>query len=193
LREALFGNVGEARKRSEAALALSADRDTQYGVALALAFAGDGPGAKALADHLAEQFSEDTGVQYCYLPTIRALLALGHNDSSKAIEFLQVVTPYELGTAGSLYPVYVRGEAYLAAHQGSEAATEFQKVLDHRGIVQNGPIGALGHLDLARAYTLQGDIAKSRAAYQNFLTLWKDADAKIPVLKQAKAEYAKLK
>jgi tetratricopeptide (TPR) repeat protein/predicted Ser/Thr protein kinase len=193
LREALFGNVGEARKRSEAALALSADRDTQYGVALALAFAGDGPGAKALADHLAEQFSEDTGVQYCYLPTIRALLALDHNDSSKAIEFLQAVTPYELGTAGSLYPVYVRGEAYLAAHQGSEAATEFQKVLDHRGIVQNGPIGALGHLDLARAYTLQGDIAKSRAAYQNFLTLWKDADTNIPVLKRAKAEYAKLK
>ena len=193
LREALFGNAGEARKRSEAALALSADRETQYGVALALAFAGDGPGAEALAHHLAEQFSEDTGVQYCYLPTIRAVLALGHNDSSKAIEFLHAATPYELGTAGSLYPVYVRGEAYLAAHQGSEAATEFQKVLDHRGIVQNGPIGALGHLDLARAYTLQGDIAKSRAAYQNFLRLWKDADTNIPVLKQAKTEYAKLK
>jgi serine/threonine protein kinase/Flp pilus assembly protein TadD len=193
LREALFGNAGEARKRSEAALALSADRETQYGVALALAFAGDGPGAEALAHHLAEQFSEDTGVQYCYLPTIRALLALGHDDSSKAIEFLQAATPYELGTAGSLYPVYVRGEAYLAAHQGSEAATEFQKVLDHPGIVQNGPIGALSHLDLARAYIVQGDIAKSRAAYQNFLTLWKDADTNIPVLEQAKAEYAKLK
>jgi eukaryotic-like serine/threonine-protein kinase len=192
LREALFGNAREARKRSEAALSLSADRETQYGVALALAFAGDGPGAEALAHHLAEQFSEDVGVQYCYLPTIRALLALGHNDSSKAIELLQAATPYELGTAGSLYPVYVRGEAYLAAHQGSEAAIEFQKVLDHRGIVQNGPIGALGHLDLARAHILQGDIAKSRAAYQNFLTLWKDADPDIPVLKQAKAEYAKL-
>jgi serine/threonine protein kinase/tetratricopeptide (TPR) repeat protein len=193
LREALFGNAREARKRSDAALALSADRETQYGVALALAFAGDGPGAEALAHHLAEQFSEDTGVQYCYLPTIRAVLALGHKDSSKAIDFLQAATPYELGTAGSLYPVYVRGEAYLAAHQGSEAATEFQKVLDHRGIVQNGPIGALGHLNLARAYALQGDIAESRVAYQDFLTLWKDADTNIPILQQAKAEYAKLK
>jgi serine/threonine protein kinase/Flp pilus assembly protein TadD len=192
LREVLFGNTWEARKRSEAALALSADRDTEYGVALASAFAGDRPGAEALADHLAEQFSEDTGVQYCYLPTIRALLALGHNDSSRAIKFLQAVTPYEFGTVGGLYPVYVRGEAYLAAHQGSEAATEFQKVLDHRGIVQNGPIGALGHLDLARAYALQGDLAKSRVAYQDFLTLWKDADTNIPILKQAKAEYAKL-
>jgi len=192
VREALFGNAGEARKRSEAALALSIDRDTQYGVALARAFAGDGLSAEALAAHLAKQFPEDTAVKYCYLPTIRALVALSRNDSSKAIEVLQTATPYELGTAGGLYPVYVRGEAYLGAHQGSVAAAEFQKVLDHRGIVQNEPIGALAHLDLARAYTLQGDMAKSREAYRNFLALWKDADSDIGVFKQAKAEYAKL-
>ena len=149
LREALFGNAGEARKRSQAALALSTDRDTQYGAGMALGFAGDSPRAEALANHLAEQFSEDTAVQYCYLPTIRALLALSRKDSSKAIELLQAASPYELGTAGGLYPVYVRGEAYLVARQGSEAATEFQKILDHRGIVQNEPIGALAHLGLA--------------------------------------------
>ena len=141
-------------------------------------------------DHLARQFPKDTAVQYCYLPTIRALLALNHKDSSKAIELLQAATPYELGTASGLYPVYVRGEAYLAARQSSEAATEFQKILDHRGVVQNEPIGALAHLGLARA--MQGDTTKAKAAYQDFLTLWKDADPDIPIFRQAKAEYAKL-
>jgi tetratricopeptide (TPR) repeat protein len=192
LREALFRNAGEARKRSQEALALSTDRDTQYGAGTALAFAGDGPRAEALADHLAEQFSEDTAVQYSYLPTIRALLALSRKDSSKAIELLQAATSYELGTAGGLYPVYVRGEAYLAARQSSEAAAEFQKILEHRGVVQNEPIGALAHLGLARAYVLQGDTAKAKVAYQNFLALWKGADPDIPILKQATAEYAKL-
>jgi eukaryotic-like serine/threonine-protein kinase len=192
LREALFGNAGEARKRSQAGLALSTDRDTQYGAAMALGFAGDGPGAEALAHHLAEQFSEDTAVQYCYLPTIRALLALSRKDSFKAIELLQVASPYELGTAGGLYPVYVRGEAYLVSRQSGEAATEFQKILDHRGIVQNAPIGALAHLGLARAYAMSVDTAKARAAYENFLALWKDADPALYILKEAKAEYAKL-
>ena len=192
LREAIFGNAGEARKRSQAALALSTDRDTQYGAGMALGFAGDSPRAEALANHLAEQFSEDTAVQYCYLPTIRALLALSRKDSSKAIELLQVASPYELGTAGGLYPVYVRGEAYLVARQSSEAVTEFQKILDHRGIVQNEPIGALAHLGLARAYAMSVDTAKARAAYENFLALWKDADPALHILKEAKAEYAKL-
>jgi eukaryotic-like serine/threonine-protein kinase len=193
LREALFGNAREAKNRSAAALALSTDRDTQYGVALALAFVHDGPRAVARSNHLAEQFPEDTAVQYCYLPTIRALLALGQNDSSKAIEALRPASPYELGAAGSLYPAYARGQAYMAAGEGAEAAIEFQKVHDHPGVVQNGPIGALVHLELARAYALQGDMAKSRVAYQNFLTLWKDADPDIPILKEAKAEYAKLR
>jgi eukaryotic-like serine/threonine-protein kinase len=192
LREALFGNVVKARKRSEAALALSADRDTQFGAGMALGFSGAGPRAEALAHHLAEQFTEDTAVRYCYLPTIRALLALSRKDSSKAIELLQAASPYELGTAGGLYPVYVRGEAYLVARQGSEAVSEFQKILDHRGIVQNEPIGALAHLGLARAYAMSADTAKARAAYENFLALWKDADPALHILKEAKAEYAKL-
>jgi predicted Zn-dependent protease len=120
-------------------------------------------------------------------------------DASRAIVVLQPALPHELGTAPdvgllslSLYPVYVRGEAYLAANSGSEAAVEFQKILDHRGIVGNAPIGALAHLGLARAYALQGDMIKANAAYQDFLTLWRDADPDIPILKQAKAEYAKL-
>jgi serine/threonine protein kinase/tetratricopeptide (TPR) repeat protein len=193
LREALFGNAGEVRKRSQAALALSTDRDTQYGAGMAFGFAGDSPRAEALAHHLSEQFSEDTAVQYCYLPTIRALLALSRKDSSKAIELLQAASPYELGTAGGLYPVYVRGEAYLVARQSSEAVSEFQIILDHRGIVQNEPIGALAHLQIGRAYAIQGETTNAKAAYQDFLTLWKDADTNISVLKQAKEEYAKLR
>jgi eukaryotic-like serine/threonine-protein kinase len=199
LREALFGNAAEARQRAVAALALSAGRDVQYGAALALALAGDATRAQALADDLGKRFSDDTIVHFNYLPTIHARLALSHNDSSKAIEALQTAAPYELGIPGAgsfttaMYPVYVRAEAFLAGHQGSEAATEFQKILDHRGIVVNAPIGALAHLGLARAYVLQGDTAKARAAYQDFIKLWNDADPDIPIFIAAKAEYAKLK
>ena len=151
------------------------------------------------ADDLAKRFPEGTVAQFNYVPTIHAQLALNRNDFSKAIEALQAATPYELGTPTdrfnfvSLYPVYVRGNAYLAAHQGSEAAAEFQKILDWRGVVLNEPIGALAHLGIARANAMQGDIAKAKAAYQDFLTLWKDADPDIPILIAAKAEYAKLK
>jgi tetratricopeptide (TPR) repeat protein len=133
-------------------------------------------------------------VQFNYLPTLHAQLALNQNDTAKALEVLQAAGPYELGNVGPipLYPAYVRGTVYLAAHQGSEAAAEFQKILDHRGIVLNEPIGALAHLQLGRAYAMEGDTAKARDAYPDFLTLWKDADPDIPILKQAKAEYAKL-
>jgi predicted Ser/Thr protein kinase len=198
LREALFGNAAEVRQRAMAALALSTGRDVQYGAALALALAGDVARAQAMAEDLRKHFSDDTIVHFNYLPTIHARLALSHNDSSKAIEALQAAAPYELGIPGAgtfttaLYPVYVRANAYLAGHQGSEAATEFQKILDHRGIVVNAPIGVLAHLGLARANALEGDTVKARAAYEEFLTLWKDADPDIPILKQAKAEYAKL-
>jgi tetratricopeptide (TPR) repeat protein/predicted Ser/Thr protein kinase len=199
LREAFFGNAAEARQRAAAALALSAGRDVQYGAALALALAGDASRAQTLADDLGKQFPEDTVVQFNYLPTIHAQLALSRNDSSKAIEALQAAAPYELGSpisggafSPALYPVYVRGKAYLAGHQGDETAAEFQKILDQRGVVQNEPIGALAHLGLARAYVLQGHTTKARAAYQDFFTLWKDADADIPILQQAKAENAKL-
>jgi len=132
------------------------------------------------------------------LPTIRALLALNHKEASNAVKALEPAAPYELGIptvaafSPVLYPVYVRGQAYLAAHTAADAAAEFQKILDHRGIVLNQPVGALVHLQLGRAYALSGDRAKARAAYEDFLTLWKDADPDIPILKQAKAEYAKL-
>ena len=197
--EALLGNAIEARERVTAALALSTGRDAQYGAALALALAGDMSRASVLADDLDKRFPEDTLVQFNYLPTTRAQLALIRKSYSNAIEILQSASPYELGAQGSigftgaLYPVYVRGQAYLAAQQGKEAVNEFQKILEHRGLVLIEPIGALAHLGLARAYALQGDTAKARAAYQDFLNLWKDADSDIPILKQAKAEYEKLK
>jgi len=197
VREALFGNAAEARQRAAAALALSTGRYVQCGAALALALAGDADRAQVLGDDLAKRFPDDTEVRFYCVPTIHARLALNRNDASKAIEALQVVAPYELATGNNgfapvLYPVYLRGEAYLAAHQGGEAAVEFQKILDHRGIMGNDSSSALAHLQIGRAYAMQGDIAKAKAAYQDFLTLWKDADPDIPVLKQAKAEYAKL-
>ncbi len=124
------------------------------------------------------------------VPTLHAQLALSRKDASKAVEALQAAAPYELGMTVGLHPNYVRGQAYLAAHEGSKAAGEFQKIIDHRVLVLN-PVGALAHLDLARAYVLQ-DISKAKAEYQDFLALWKDADPGIPILKEAKTEYAKL-
>jgi eukaryotic-like serine/threonine-protein kinase len=165
----------------------------QFGAALALSFAGDAVRTQTLADDLNKRFPENTIVQFNYLPTIHAQLALGRNDSSKAVNALQTAAPYELGSVGGLHPDYVRGEANLTAHQGKEAAAEFQKILDHRGIVLNEPIGALAHLQLGRAYAMQGDTAKAKAAYEDFITLWKDADPDIPIFIAAKAEYAKLK
>lgn len=161
-------------------------------IALALAFAGDAVRARPLADDLANRFPDHTIVQSYYLPTIRAQLELSHDDPSRAIEVLQAAVPYELSDSGALYPVYVRGEAYLAAHKGSEAVAEFRKILDHPGIVANAPIGAFARLGLGRAYALSGDKSKARTAYQDFLNLWKDDESDIPVLKQAQAEYARL-
>jgi eukaryotic-like serine/threonine-protein kinase len=199
LREALFGNADKAGQQAILAKGRASGRDMDYGLALALAYAGDAGQAQALADDLGKRFPEDTVVQFNYLPTLRAKLELHRSNPQQALDSLQAAAPYELGLPAysfynwpNLYPVYVRGEAYLAAHQGSEAAVEFQRILDHRGIVLNEPIGALAHLQLGRAYALQGDTAKARAAYQDFLALWKDADPDIPILKTAKAEYAKL-
>jgi len=148
---------------------------------------------------LGKRFPEDTIVQFNYLPTLHAKLAVNRGNASEAFESLRAAAPYELGVSTAsvygwtaLYPVFVRGEAYLATHQGSEAATEFQKLLDHRGVVVNELIGALAHLQLGRAYVLAGEKDKARTAYKDFLTLWEDADLDIPILKQAKAEYAKL-
>jgi hypothetical protein len=132
-----------------------------------------------------------------WLPTIKAALELNANNSAQALVFLEAAAPYELGQPaqlqlGTMYPAYIRGQAQLMAHNGPAAAAEFQKFLDHRGIVINFPLGALAHLGLARAYALSGDTAKAKAAYQDFFNLWKDADPDIPILKEAKAEYAKL-
>jgi hypothetical protein len=177
-------------------------RDVQYGISLALALTDANKSSQAqvtkLMDDLAHRFPEDTVVQFNYLPTIRAMVQINLGNPAKAIEILESAAPYELGSPSnismslSMYPVYVRGLAYLLAKQGTEAAAEFQKISAHRGIVQTEPIGALAPLGLARAYVLQGDTAKAKAAYQDFLALWKDADADIPILKQAKAEYARL-
>jgi hypothetical protein len=192
LREALFGNPAEARQRAADALDLSNGAAVRFLATLALASAGDAVRAGTLADDLSNGFPAHTIVQFYYLPTIRAQLALSRNDPSKPIEALQTAAPYELSSAGKLYPVYVRGESYLAAHQANKAAAEFQRILDHRGIVVNAPIGALAHLGLGRAYALSGEKTKANIAYQDFLTLWKDADPDIPILKQAKAEYVTL-
>jgi eukaryotic-like serine/threonine-protein kinase len=193
LREAMFGNAIEARQRVAAGLGLSNGPGVQFAAALALAFAGDTARAQTLADDLDKQSPESTVVQFNYLPAIRAQLAMNRGDNAKAVDQLQAALPYELGALGGLYVIYVRGAAYLAAQQGNKAAAEFQKILDHRGIVGNELIGALAHLQMGRACAMSGETAKARAAYQNFLTLWKDADADIPILITAKAEHAKLK
>ena len=200
LREAFFGNAVVAKRRASAALELAKDREVEYGNALALALAGSSSKAQTMADDLEKHFPEDTSVKFSYLPVLRASLALKSHQPSIAIQALEIATPYELGTPrsnlqgffGALYPIYVRGQAYLAAHQGADAVAEFQKILDHRGIVISDVIGALAYLQLGRAYAMIGDKAKAQAAYQTFLNLWKDADPEIPILKQAKAEYAKL-
>ncbi|PWT82886.1 MAG: hypothetical protein C5B58_07475 [Acidobacteria bacterium] len=203
LREALFGNAAKSRERATSAIALSMGRDVRYGAALALAFAADSmmlqTRVEKLAADLGKRYAEDTAVQFNYLPTIRAELALGRNEPSSALNALQLAAPYELGSLGwgpflvVLYPAFVRGEAYLTAKQGPAAAVEFQKILDHRGAVVNEPIGALALLGLARAYALSGDTAKSGSKYEDFFALWKDADPDIPILKEAKKEYDKLR
>jgi serine/threonine protein kinase/tetratricopeptide (TPR) repeat protein len=192
LREAWFGNTDEAQRRVTLALKRTASRDVQYFAALAFAYSKEDARARALAGELGKRFPEDTIVQFNYLPTLRAKLTLNKGNASEAIESLTVAAPYELGGSTNcplnwttMYPVFVRGEAYLAARQGSGAAAEFQKILDHPGIIVNQSIGALAHLGLARAYVLQGDTPKAKGAYQDFLTLWKDADPDIPVLIQA--------
>jgi DNA-binding winged helix-turn-helix (wHTH) protein/predicted Zn-dependent protease len=199
LREALFGNADGAKRRAILAMKGSPGRDVQYGAALAFAYAGDVARAQALTEDLGKRFPQDTIVQFNFLPTLRAKLAVQRGNSSEGIENLRAAAPYELGASASatyawnaLYPAFVRGEARLAAHQGKEAAAEFQKILDHRGVVLYEPIGALARLGLARACALQGDTAKARAAYRDFLTAWKDADPDIPILKQAEVEYAEL-
>jgi DNA-binding winged helix-turn-helix (wHTH) protein/tetratricopeptide (TPR) repeat protein len=203
VREALFRNMSVARQRAGNALDLSKSRDVEYGAAFALALSGDSSRSQTLIDDLSKRFTEGTVVQFTYLPVLRALLALNRGQPQNAVEILQTAIPYEGGTiieggsdvllgVGSLDAAYVRGLALLAAHHGAEAAAEFQKILDHRGIVLCDPIGALARLQLGRASAMSGDRSKAMSSYNDFLALWKDADREIPVLKQAQAEYAKL-
>ena len=218
LADARFGYTEQPKKEAVEALAIFPGQDVKTLATLALALAGDIARAQAQAGELKKQYPLDTLLNSYWLPTIGAAIELRQNRASKAIELLQVAAPYELGSPPPqtevLDPVYLRGEAYLAARQGEAAAREFQKILDHRGIVLNSSLGALAHLGLGRAYALQAGagggslpatsgrpqeappqpdaLAKARTAYQDFLALWKDADPDIPILKQAKAEYAKL-
>ncbi len=196
IREVLVGNRNLAKQRAQAALALANGKDVEALSAIALNLAGDPVSAARLATDLEKRFPEDTFVQSNYLPAIHAVALLQRNDVGKATEALAAAIPYELGSNEILnfvlYPVYVRGETFLSAKQGIAAAAEFQKILDHSGAVRNEPIGALAHLELGRAYVLSGDTGKAKGAYKDFLTLWKDADSDIPVLKEAKAEFAKL-
>jgi eukaryotic-like serine/threonine-protein kinase len=193
LREAEFGNAAQAHNETAAALGLASTREIKVPAALSLARVGDSAQALKLVHELEKQNPLHTAIIAYWLPTVRAALEISRDEPAKAIETLQAATSYELGSVGPLYPAYVRGQGYLLLHKGNEAAAEFQKFLDHRGVVANCPLGALAHLGLARAYSMQGDTAKAKAAYQDFLTLWKDADPDIPILIVAKAEYAKLK
>jgi len=200
VREALFGSRAQAHEYALAALKTSNGRDAVYGAAIALALSNGDSMAEALADDLEKRYPEDTLVRFNYLPTLRAILAASHRDFSKGIELLETAAPYELGWQGccsvgfvpSLYPIYVRGLVYQAAHRDREAAAEFQKVLDHRGIVVTDPIGALSRLQLARAHASSGNRERAKAGYEDFLALWREADSDIPILQEAKAEYAKL-
>jgi DNA-binding winged helix-turn-helix (wHTH) protein/tetratricopeptide (TPR) repeat protein len=200
LREAWFGNKEEAKHSIMPAMPGLTPRDALYLAALGFAYSGEVARAQTIADNLAKRFPEDTIVQFNFLPTLRAKIALEKGNAPAAIEYLKAAAPYELGvstqspfTWTAMYPVFVRGEAYLAARCGKEAAAEFQRIMDHPGIVLNQPVGALARLGLARAYVLEGEPAKARAAYDDFFALWKHADADVPILKQARAEFAKLR
>ena len=192
LRESLFGNADEARRCAKAALSNSKNESLMFWASLALALAADTADAGTVAGKLAASHPDDSIVKYVYLPTIQAQISLRKSNPATAIQCLEAAAPYELGDEGSLYPVYVRGEAYLAARRGGEAAAEFQKILGNRGAVRMKPIGALAHLGLGRAYAMEGEKAKARAAYEDFFALWKNADPGVPILKQAKVEYTKL-
>jgi tetratricopeptide (TPR) repeat protein len=197
VREAIVGCSAVAKEDAQSAIAETNGKNAEGFSAIAFALTGDAANANRLIDDLGKRFSQDTIVRFEYLPMARAGLALTTGNAANAVAALMVASPYELGHTNNdftfaLYPVYLRGESYLAAKDGSAAITEFQKILDHAGVVGNEPIGALAHLGLGRAYALSGDTAKAKTAYGDFFALWKNADPDVPILKEAKAEYAKL-
>jgi tetratricopeptide (TPR) repeat protein len=198
--EAFYGNAVAARRSANKALELGRGRDVDYAAAFALALSGDLAQSRALAEDLVREFPEDTFVQSMYLPTLWALFSLNTPDAAAAIQALRTATRYDLalggvgflGRFGGLYPIYVRGLAYLAAGQPAEAVGEFQRIRDHRSIVLVDPMDAMACLQLARAYTLAGDTVKARSAYEDLFTLWKNADPDISMIVQARTEYTKL-
>ncbi len=199
LREAEFGNAVQARSEAAAAIALASTRSSRVLAALVLARIGDSDRAQSMVNELQKQNPLNTRINVYWLPSIRAAIEINRKNPTKAIEILQTAIPYELGVPGPqpgigvmLYPAYLRGQAYLMLNQGTAAAAEFQKFLDNRTMVINFPLGALARLGRARALVLEGDSLKARAAYQDFLALWGDGDPEIPILKQARAEYAHL-
>ena len=200
VREALFGNIAEARRKAAAAQRLSRGKDAQYGAALAFAFSGDLFRAQALTNDLEQRYPEDTVVRFSFSPTLRAIAAIQHGDPENALELLTPAARYELGWLGccsvgfigSLYPIYVRGEAYLALERGPEATAEFQKILDYRGIVGSNPIGVLAHWRKAKALGIAGKDRDAKAEYERFLSFWREADADVPILRRVKAEYGRL-
>ena len=197
---ALLGNPVAARQQASEALELSSGRDVSYAAAFAFASIGDTPRAQELASGLAMKYPQDTSVQFNYLPALRGLFALNQKDPQKATEILQAALPNELGIPavafisyyGHFYPAYVRGQAYLALNRGADATAEFQKILQHRGLLKTDPLSAMARLQLARALVMSGDAAKAKDAYRDLLAVWKDADANLTVLQRAKAEYARL-
>ena len=200
LREAEFNNIARSRQEIASALALAPTRDVSILAALALARIGDTEQAKHIADDLAERYPLNTVVNHYWLPAIYASIEIRRGDPAKALDILQTTEPYELGSplpqfevGGSLYPAYIRGSAYLALNKSKEAAAEFRKFLDQRGVAVNSPLAALAQLQLGRCYAQAGDSINARSNYQSFFALWKDADAGIPVLKQAKAEYQQIR
>src|SRR5947207_2729295 len=197
LREAEVATTAAAKQEVAAAVTLPPARDVKLFATLTLARVGETARAKAIVEELQKSYPSQTVLKVYWLPTIKAAIELNANNPTQALVFLEALAPYALGNPphfqlGTLYPVYIRGLAQLMARNGSAAATEFQRIIDHRGIVLNFPLGALAHLQLGRAYVMSGDTAKARTAYQDFFALWKDADPDIPILKEAKADYAKL-
>ncbi len=200
LREVEFGNPELAKTESTRDLAQAPTSSVQILAAVILSRSGDEMTAAKLAEDLKTRHPLNTPFNSYWLPTIRSAIELFDNAPADAVQTLEEALPYELGQpdpavglGGLLYPAYIRGQAYLQMGEGAKAGAEFQKLVDQWGVVQNSPLGALAHLGVARARALSGDNAAAKTAYQDFLTLWKDADPDIPILKQAKAEYAKLR
>jgi eukaryotic-like serine/threonine-protein kinase len=199
--EAVCGNGAEAKSNALAALELSRGRDVQYAAGLALALSRESSRSEALASDLEKRLPEDTFVKFTYAPVLHAVSALQRGKPVNSVEQLQIALPYELAAnglnfnhfyLGGLHSAYVRGVALMATHRYGEAVAEFQKILNHRGLVGLDPIGAVAHLQIGRAYALSGDKIKAKSAYEDFFTLWKEADPDVPILKSARAEYDEL-